>query len=133
MRSLYAETIKEKATVLANIVASRLNAEQNPAVIHPTLASTEDDEAERRYRFVVRNFSDAYDVKVAIQLHDDADADGARWTGRKTLRCALASGAVAELVATRSETQGVHGVRYGVVAETYGADGAFIARYSEQH
>ncbi len=44
VRSLYAETIKEKATVLANILASRLNADQNPAVIHATLASTEDND-----------------------------------------------------------------------------------------
>ena len=148
VRSLYAETIKEKANVLQNIVSSRLALDQNPTTVYVeqlsvAAAATEQQRSvgAKKFTFVVRNFSDLYRSQVEVQLASDSTSlsrrDSVEWIGRKTLRCSLEPGGVAELVAT-SNGDGRVG-RFDVVTETYlaasdGSEGEeLVARYTEHH
>lgn len=135
VRSLYAETIKEKASLLSNILSSHINAEQCPAVVHVDSVPSSDGGGTRKYTFVVRNFSDRYEISVEIQLLEEATGDG--WVGRKTLRCTLQPGAVAELGAKRKGEGQTGAPRFAVVTEAFLTDGEqtkeLIARYVEQY
>ncbi|SPO28195.1 uncharacterized protein UTRI_04590_B [Ustilago trichophora] len=140
IRSLYAETIKEKASLLQNILLSRLALDQCPTVVHiePDPREEADEKrGRRRYIFVVRNFSDRYRTRVEIQL-----GDGANWMGRKTLRCTLEAGGCSQLIATRLDDAGgdddSKGIRFEVVTESYLPDGekkegVLVGRFVEQH
>ncbi|SNX85279.1 uncharacterized protein MEPE_03988 [Melanopsichium pennsylvanicum] len=137
VRSLYAETIKEKASVLQNIVSSRLGMDQNPTLVFVQQVVTasggggggwkdKDGMIEKKFRWVVRNFSDRYTVKVEIQLLPDIDqGGGGEWLGRNTLRCKLQAGEIKELIAMRrgdEEENGESAVlspRFDVVTESY--------------
>ncbi|CDU25237.1 uncharacterized protein SPSC_05071 [Sporisorium scitamineum] len=149
IRSLYAETIKEKASLLANVLSSRIGKDQCPTVVHVESMQGSTGEAVQ-YRFVVRNFSDRYRASIQVQLADSATPtstevaggavdDGAEsgggWVGRKTLRCTLEPGAVAQLVATR-KGDAAREVRFVVVTETF-LDGEeskeLVERYVEHH
>lgn len=127
IRSLYAETVKQKATVLQNILTSRLGQEQNPTVVHVEKMD------EERYRFVVRNFSDRYEVKVQLQL------EGEGWAGRTTLRASLRPGEVKEVEAKRRDEEGMR-VKYAVVSESFlpstgdaNGDESRVGRYVEYY
>lgn len=129
IRSLYAETIKEKASLLANILSSRRGCDQNPTVVDVSSGS------EGRYDFVVRNFSDRYVESVEIQLLDALAEEGKvgrdGWVGRKTLRCTLAPGGVEELSATRKGT-GRGRPRFVVVTEAL-LEKELVARFVQHH
>ena len=150
VRSLYAETIKEKASLLQNILCSRLGSDQNPIVVYmePLAQNSGAKNTAQKYRFVVRNFSDLYQARVEVQLLDPpagrAGWEGASahgWVGRKTLRCVLEAGSKAELIAMRRGDGRVM-PRFDVVTESYlpnkvGAGATnmeeLVARYLEHH
>ncbi|KAJ9473896.1 Trafficking protein particle complex III-specific subunit 85 [Pseudozyma hubeiensis] len=103
VRSLYAETLREKASVMQNIV-SGLGREDDPVVVGVEVKA-------EKVEFTVRNFSDLYEVQVEIQL------DGQGWVGRRTRRCRLLPGCVERVY---GEWRGrVEDVRYTVVSESY--------------
>ncbi|SPO28710.1 uncharacterized protein UTRI_04590 [Ustilago trichophora] len=141
IRSLYAETIKEKASLLQNILLSRLALDQCPTVVYVERVAGQEEEKEiakkKRYTFVVRNFSDRYTAHVEIQL-----GDGANWTGRKTLRCTLEAGGCSQLTATRlkadDDDDDSKGVGFEVVTKWCLPDdekeeGVLVGRFVEQH
>ncbi|TKY89852.1 hypothetical protein EX895_001149 [Sporisorium graminicola] len=158
IRSLYAETIKEKASLLANILSSRISVDQCPVIVHVESSTSSQASVTEKYRFVVRNFSDRYTASVRIQLVDNTSAalapgQGAAeaavvqasssgssvWVGRKTLRCTLEAGGVAELVATRKGGVDAGGVRYVVDTQSFLGNGEgeglgeLVGRYVEHH
>lgn len=133
IRSLYAQTVREKATLLQNILTSPLNTETNPVVVH-----TEVKEGEK-IEFIVRNFSDLLEARVEVQLEDGQEqGEEGQWVGRKTLRCnTVLAGEVRVLEGVRRGEGGR--VRYGVVVETFlgstedDGERVLVARYAEQH
>ncbi|PWY99675.1 hypothetical protein BCV70DRAFT_200600 [Testicularia cyperi] len=159
VRSMYAETAKELASLLTSVLASRLAVDQNPVVTAVARVQTGPDGKVDVDRFdvSVRNFSDVYTAEVAIELLEDTDVgsiDGrgeairplSAWIGRRTLRCRLAPGANTVLHARRKSdgkrtsrsaryVVGVTCCLTSVISD--GTDdverGRAVARFVEQH
>ena len=113
IRSMYAQTAKEKASMLKNLLASRLARNEPPLVVEVGLASP-GKEVEHDFgskgaarvgvEFRVRNLSAK--VKVGFEIHLErltpeasAGRDVARWTGRQVLRGELEPRSAAALAA----------------------------------
>lgn len=136
IRSLYAQTVREKATLLSNILSSPLGLETNPVAVHH-ITSREEGKEGGTVRFVVRNFSDVYQARIVLQLQ------GA-WEGRKTLRCdKIGPGETREVEATREVMEGGEGgrrqVNFVVDVETSlptaerDGERVVVGRYSEHY
>lgn len=127
IRSLYSETIKEKASLLSNILTSPLGREQCPTVVFVEKAE------EGCFRWVVRNFSDKYKVRVEVR------AEGEGWIGRKGGRVELERGESGVVEGRRRDEggKGEGGLRYTVTTETFltmdGKDGVGVGRYVEHY
>ncbi|KAN0065887.1 hypothetical protein ACQY0O_001018 [Thecaphora frezii] len=133
IRSMYAQTVKERAFILQNVLSSRLAKDEAPVVVDMRFAESTSSPSVARLRLParlevkiqLRNMSDSLVVGYELQLDrrsstrpasdvgaptgtsDEVEAR-ARWIGRQTLRGQLAPGSGVELRAhVRVECAGV--------------------------